>query len=140
MKRFTRDTGYRGAALALLGVLWCLTGVGMIAAPLKRQQLIDESIPLWLRIPLWLGPGLLAVAAAVWRKHDASAWGWLIVPAVVRFVSFLFGWLCSLFGWERWAYPEGWRGSISTAVFVALLIVCAKGLDRPVAPATPSEA
>jgi predicted membrane channel-forming protein YqfA (hemolysin III family) len=140
MKHIRKRAGYRGAALLLIGILWCLTGAGVIVAPLKRAELIDESLPIQLRIFLWMGPGLLALVAAVWRKYDPLAWGWLIVPAVVRFVSFTFGWFCSLVGWERWSYPEGWRGATSTAVFVALLIVCAKGLDRPLAPATPSEA
>lgn len=136
-QRFANHVGNRGSALALLGVLWILTGVGLVVAPLDRAQLIDERLPVWFRAVLWIGPGALAVIASGWRRFDADAWGWLMVPAVVRFVSFFAGWICSLIGYERWAYPDGWRGATTLAIFIAFLSVCARGLDRPALPADP---
>lgn len=137
-KRLLKHAGNRGVALAMLGVLWVLMAVGAAVSPLRRDQLLDEHfIPVWGRALLWGAPGLLAIAAAWWKKLDTDAWGWLMVPVVVRFVSFGFGWLCSIFapllgwGWMRdFYYPDGWRGCTSIAVFTVFIRVCAAGLDR----------
>lgn len=137
-KRIVAHTGNRGIALAMLGILWILTAVGIAFEPLRRAALLHELLPVWVRVVLWGGPGVLALLASVWRKLDVDAWGWLIVPAVVTFTSFFFGWICSLLvriaGWrwlDTWAYPSGWRGATTIAVFVVLIRVCAAGLDRP---------
>lgn len=129
--RIVNHIGNRGIALGMLGVLWILTGAGVAFAPLKRAELIDERLPVWVRVILWAGPGVLALVAVGKRRFDADAWGWLIVPAAIRFASFLFGWVCSLFGWQTFAYPDGWRGATTIAVFVVFIRVCAAGLDRP---------
>ena len=139
-KRFIRRFGHRGIALALLGFLWVLTAVGIALAPLERGRLLDERLPVWLRVALWGVPGLLAVAAAFWRSLDADAWGWLLVPVVVRFLSFFAGWVFSLAGKESGAYPDGWRGAITTAVFIVFIMTCAAGLDRPQPPPVRREA
>lgn len=121
----------RGVALAMLGALWMVTGIGVGVQPLKRRELLEEAyLPVWLRVVLWCAPGLFALVAAGWRKFDADAWGWLMVPVAIRFVSFLFGWLCSLAGWERFAYPDGWRGATAIGIFVVFITACARGLDR----------
>lgn len=130
-KRLLKHAGNRGVALAMLGALWIVTAVGIGIAPLKRSQLLDEDlIPVWGRVLLWGLPGILAVVASVWKRFDADAWGWLFVPVGIRFLSFLFGWLASVFGWERYAYPDGWRGATSIAVFIVFIRACAAGLDR----------
>jgi len=130
-KRLLKRAGNRGLALAMLGVLWVLTGVGIGVAPLKRSHLLDENLlPIWARALLWGLPGILAIVASQWRKLDADAWGWLMVPVVVRFVSFLIGWVCSLIGIESLAYPDGWRGATAIAIFVVFIKACAAGLDR----------
>lgn len=136
-QRIAKRLGNRGIALALLGTLWLLTSVGLIVAPLKRSTLLDERLPLWIRVPLWCIPGFLAIAASVRQKYDATAWGLLMVPVSVRFVSYLAGWLVSLAlditGWPplaKWSYPDGWRGATAIAVFVVFIRVCAAGLDR----------
>lgn len=130
-KRLLKHAGNRGLALAMLGVLWTLVAVGLAVSPLKRPQLLEDRLPLWVRVVLWGLPGILAVVASVWRKLDADAWGWLMVPVTVRFLSYLAGWICSLVGWERFAYPDGWRGATTIAVFVVFIKACAAGLDRP---------
>jgi len=130
-KRLLRHAGNRGVALAMLGVLWVLTAIGIGLAPLKRSQLLDEQFPLWVRVAMWGLPGILAIGASMYRKLDADAWGWLFVPVLVRFISYAFGWVCSLIGWERFAYPDGWRGSTSIAIFIVFITACARGLDRP---------
>ena len=130
-KRLLKHAGNRGVALAMLGVLWVLTAIGIGLAPLKRSQLLDEQLPVWLRVAMWGLPGLLALVASVWRRFDADAWGWLFVPVAVRFCSYLFGWVCGLFGWDRFAYPDGWRGATSIAIFMVFITACARGLDRP---------
>lgn len=115
----------------MLGLLWVLMAVGAAVAPLRREQLLDEHfIPVWGRALLWGIPGVFAIAAAFWRKLDDDAWGWLMVPVVVRFCSFLFGWLASVIGWQQYAYPDGWRGATTIAIFTVFIRVCAAGLDR----------
>ena len=138
-KRLLKHAGNRGVALAMLGVLWVLMAIGVAFAPLKREELLDEHfIPVWARVLLWGLPGLLAIAAAYWKKFDADAWGWLMVPVLVRFCSFLLGWVASLVGWEQYSYPDGWRGCTTIAIFAVFIRACAAGLDR--APAIHREA
>lgn len=129
-KRLLKHAGNRGVALALLGALWILTAVGLTISPLHRPALLDELFPSWLRVCLWGLPGLLAIVASMRRSLDADAWGWLMVPVVVRFVSFAFGWFCSFIGWERFSYPDGWRGATTIAIFLVFITACARGLDR----------
>jgi hypothetical protein len=130
-KRLLKHAGNRGLALAMLGALWILTAIGLAVAPLKRTQLLDENfIPVWGRVLLWGLPGILALVASLWRKLDADAWGWLMVPVLIRFLSFFVGWVCSLIGIESLAYPDGWRGATTIAIFVVFIRACAAGLDR----------
>lgn len=129
-KRLLKHAGNRGVALAMLGALWVLMGVGVAVAPLHRPKLLDERFPIWLRACLWGLPGLLALVASMKKKLDADAWGWLMVPVAVRFASFGFGWAASLAGWEKFAYPDGWRGATTIAVFAVFIKACAGGLDR----------
>lgn len=129
-KRLLKHAGNRGLALAMLGVLWILVAVGLAVSPLKRPQLLEDRLPLWVRVVLWGLPGILAVVASVWRKLDADAWGWLMVPVLVRFLSYLAGWICTLVGWDKFAYPDGWRGATTIAIFVVFIKACAAGLDR----------
>jgi len=129
-KRLLKHAGNRGVALAMLGVLWILTAIGIGIAPLKRTTLLDEQFPVWIRVALWGLPGILAVVASMRKSLDADAWGWLLVPVVVRFVSYAFGWIASWFGWQQFAYPDGWRGATSIAMFVVFITACARGLDR----------
>jgi hypothetical protein len=134
-KRLLKHAGNRGLALAMLGALWVLMGVGVAVAPLHRPELLDERLPVWVRAPMWGLPGLLALVASMRKKLDADAWGWLMVPAAVRFVSFAFAWVASLAGWDRFAYADGWRGATTIAAFVVFIKACAAGLDRaPVKP------
>lgn len=129
--------GNRGIALAMLGILWILTAIGIALEPLHRSALLEERLPVWVRVAMWGLPGVLALLAVGWRKLDADAWGWLIAPAAVRFVSFFFGWICSLIGWDAFSFPQGWRGATAIAVFVVFIRVCAAGLDRPIIIAKP---
>lgn len=136
-QRIVKRLGNRGVALAMLGMLWIFTAVGIAVSPLKRTTLLDERIPVWCRVCLWGIPGLLALVASIRRKYDATAWGLLMVPVGIRFASFLIGWLVSLAlnitGWQpllKWSYPDGWRGATTIAIFVVFIRVCAAGLDR----------
>lgn len=136
-RRLAARIGNRGVALGMLGVLWILFAVGLAVAPLKRTTLLDERLPVWIRIGLWGLPGVLALVASVRTKYDADAWGWLCVPVAIRFVSYLVGWISSLLGIESLAFADGWRGATTIAVFVVFIRVCAAGLDRPPPPSQP---
>lgn len=123
-RRVGAHVGNRGIVLGMLGVVWALTAVGIATAPVTRAPLPDEQLPVWARVALWIGPGLLALLAVAWRRLDALAWGLLIMPAAIRLVSYGFGWLSG-------AYPAGWRGACVYLAVVVLVNRCAAGLDRP---------
>ena len=130
-QRIVNRIGNRGLALGLLGVLWILMALGVAIAPMRRDELLDEHfLPVWARAALWAVPGVMALIAVHWRRFDPDAWGWLIVPAAVRFVAFLVGWVSYLVGYEPWAYRDGWRGATTIAVFVVFIRICAAGLGR----------
>lgn len=130
-QRLVNHIGNRGIALGLLGILWILMAVGVAVAPMRREELLDEHyLPTWVRAAMWAGPGVVALIAIRWKKYDPDAWGWLIVPAAMRFFSFLVGWVSFLVGYEPFAYPDGWRGATTIAVFVVFIRICAAGLGR----------
>lgn len=112
----------RPAALALIGLIWVMTGVGRIIEPLRG--LPDEVFPEWLRAAAWLGPGMVAVVASMWRALDRQAWGLLAVPAGAQFVNYMVGWL-----WLQ-TLPTGWRGATIHLAAFTLVFFCARGLDR----------
>lgn len=120
----------RRRVLGLLGIIWVLSAYGVAVAPLTRLGLPIEILPVWTRVGLWLGPGVLAlVSATFWRRLDAWAWGLLILPIALYAVSFLFGWIVFLLPGDD-GFGAGWRGA---AVYIALgflIFYCAKGLDR----------
>jgi hypothetical protein len=116
--------GNRGIVLAMLGVIWCLSAVGLVIDPRQPAGLIHERIPIPVTFTLWFIPGFVAVLAAAVKQLDEWAWMLLITPIVVRFFSYLAGWVLG-------SYPLGWRGAVVYAALGILVNRCAAGLDRP---------
>lgn len=117
--------GNRGIVLGLLGVIWVLSGVGAaIDPPVKHPGLWHELLPAPLWFALWFIPGFVAVLAVLVKPLDEWAWGLLILPVAIRFLSYMTGWV---FG----TYPPGWRGAAVLAATGLLVNRCAAGLDRP---------
>lgn len=123
-QRVFRRIGNRGIVLSLLGFLWVITGLGILAAPTERPGLPDDILPIWFRAVIWLVPGIAALVATWWRRWDEIAWGLLILPLSMRLLSYLYGWIFQTF-------PPGWRAFCVYAAMALLVNRCAAGLDRP---------
>jgi hypothetical protein len=121
--RVTSHVGNRGIVLGMLGILWILTAVGVLTATTVRPEILHERLPIWLRVAIWTGPGLLALVATVWRRWDELAWGLLIIPPAERLLSYGVAWVTD-------AYPPAWRSVLVYLVVVVLINRCAAGLDR----------
>lgn len=125
--RFTN----RSRVLGLLGIIWLLTAYGVAVAPQTRLGLPHEILPVFIRVGLWLVPGLAAViTAAVWPKLDGTAWGLLNLPIAIYTGSFLYGWVIWLLPGSE-GFSAGWRGAAVYAALGLLIYYCAAGLDRP---------
>lgn len=123
-RRVFRRVGNRGIVLSLLGFLWVLTAIGLGAKPMDRPGLPDDALPVWFRVAMWGGAGLLALVATWWKRWDDIAWGLLILPLGMRLLSYLYGWAFQ-------TYPPGWRAVCIYAAMALLVNRCAAGLDRP---------
>lgn len=123
-RRLYFRAGNRGIVLSLLGFIWLLTAVGLIADPLKRPGVPDDVFPVWFRVAIWTSAGIVALVATWWKKWDAFAWGMLILPLGMRLLSYLYGWISG-------SFPPGWRSVCVYAATALLVNRCAKGLDRP---------
>lgn len=132
MRRAAVHIGNRGTVLGLLGLIWTLTGVGLISEPGRKYGVLDEHLPEEIRAALWLLPGLLALVAVALRKLDPWAWGLLILPVAIRGGSFLLGWIGSYGPAELLGdYALGWRSVLLYASIGLMVNRCAAGLDRP---------
>lgn len=132
MQQVRRHVGNRGAVLAILGVLWILTAIGIASNPLVNRDgsrlLPYEHLPVWFRVTLWAAPGLVAIFASAWRSWDPGAWALLIVPVAERTLAFAWAWGVDLFDG---GYPTAWRGFLVYAATGTLIYFCAAGLDQP---------
>lgn len=122
-RRIVHHVGNRGAVLAVLGVIWVV--MGTVVHTGNKPVLIHERMPLWMTLLVWSLPGVVAVAAAVWRRLDASAWGLLFIGPMIRLGSYLWGWLTA-------TYPPAWKGFVVWLAVCVLVNRCAAGLDRSV--------
>jgi hypothetical protein len=130
----TKHLGHRGLILLVVGFLWVLRGysiaTGAEVNPAGAQGLFHLMMPDELRAWLWLGSGLLAIAAATWDtpRWQAVGFGVLIVLPAERCLSYLGGWLVHLL--SRWwpeldGYPDGWATAIGWAAVVVVIGICA---------------
>lgn len=123
-QRIAHYIGNRGIVLGLLGWIWLVRGFGSVIQPSPQQGLPAERLPDWLLAATWVLPGLIAMVAVVWKKLDEWAWGLLMVPIGIQFVSFLLAWILGV-------YDGSWRGVAVYLAVMALINRCAAGLDRP---------
>lgn len=123
-RRMWAHVGNRGFVLGMLGVIWLVTSLGVVIDPVQRNGLLHERIPLPISFALWFVPGFIAVLSVGIRQLDEWAWTLLITPVVIRFFSFMAGWILGTFS-------QGWRGAVVYAALGLLVNRCAAGLDRP---------
>ena len=109
--------GSRGAVLALLGVLWvtiglqtALTQPGVPYDP--DTAILHHWLPLWVRVVLWVGSGVVAIVTAATGRGEAVGWSALWIMPVVRTVSY--GWSALM-----WMVP-GAPGGAPDSLWLAL--------------------
>lgn len=86
-----RHLGRRGAVLSILGVMWVLVGVNILAVDYRPALALSGS-PI-AQSALWIGTGFVACAFA-WRPQGQDAAGFLALYVMVgyRCVSYAFEW------------------------------------------------
>lgn len=113
--------GRRGAALMILGAIFVLVGVETLfnsPAPDLDRFLLHTLIPFPINAALWIIPGGLAIWASLHRGPGPDGFGFnaLVVPIIVRIVSYLFSFVAWLLGEGNYAF-----GLASVAIWTAIL-------------------
>jgi hypothetical protein len=80
--------GYRGAGLLIFGIIWILLAVAVYADPAPVDHLWHTHLPVWLRMLIWGGPGILAILGARLFQLERWAFGTLFIGPAERTLSF----------------------------------------------------
>src|SRR5213075_214976 len=84
-----RRFGFRGLALILFGTMYVLIGVGVIFNHMRVPGVLYTYLPVWLRVCVWAGSGLLAIVGAVRPGLGEKHWpGRTKQPPVAEIVGF----------------------------------------------------
>lgn len=117
--------GLRGEAMVLLGIIWCLIGVGVILGVAHESvDLLHTLVPIPLRLAVWIGPGLYALWAAFFGKTELAL-GALAVAPIIRAVSYLWAWVMSLVPGGPDGVPTGWYAALFYFVMIGLVVLAA---------------
>ncbi|WNO26041.1 membrane protein [Arthrobacter phage Wildwest] len=127
--------GRRGAALAVLGVIFMLVGLNAAIAPptvdLSDRFLLHTLIPHPLQALLWIVPGGLALWASIHKGPERDGFGFmaLVVPLILRIVSYLWSFVAYLCGLGTW--PFGWASVLIWLAILALILIIAGWAEVP---------
>lgn len=132
-----RLLGRRGASLVVLGLAFVFVGLGVMLnhePPDYDRFLIHTFMPTPLRAALWLIPGLLALLAAAKRGTGADTFGFaaLVVPVIVRTVSYVWSSVMYLAGESDW--PYAWSNALVWVGCLALILIIAGWPEVPEPP------
>lgn len=153
MSALAERYGYRGACLAILGVIWILFGFSALLAPKEpRSFVLHEMLPVWIRALLWVTSGAVAIWFGLRGADKDDTWGMvaLVILPVERMVSFLVSWIVYVvLGLAHRAWPEvpvdgydrGWyAASVWLLIVVLLRVIAGWPNPRRVLPLPPSGA
>lgn len=126
--------GRRGAALAILGVIFVLVGLDVLLAPDAPDYgrfLIHTFLPHPIMAALWIIPGALALRASVHKGPGKDGFGFmaLVVPLIIRIVSYVFSFIAYLVGAGTWAF--GWASALIWIAILALILIIAGWAEVP---------
>lgn len=125
MRVIYRRLGLRGEAMVLLGIIWCLIGVGVVlGAACESGGLLHTLVPLPLRIAVWVVSGVFAVWAAFFGRTELAL-GVLAVAPIVRAVSYLWAWVMWLVPGGPVGVPTGWYAALFYFVMIGLVVLAA---------------
>lgn len=94
--------GYRGLALITFGAMFNLIGLSILTDPGEPQAaLFHTTLPVPVRVGLWLGAGLTASVVAWVKRPVAQQFGYavLVAPPAERAASYLWAFLID----TRWS-------------------------------------
>lgn len=86
--RFGRRLGYRGLALTMFGAMFIVIGLGTWAHPGYVPELVHTHLPLWLRVGIWAGCGLVGMVTAWFARAQFVGFAALVIPPVERAYSY----------------------------------------------------
>lgn len=130
-----RRLGRRGAALAVLGAIFILVGLDVIISPdpvhMSDRFLLHTLIPHPIMAAIWIIPGTLAVYASTHRGPGPDGFGFmaLVVPLILRIVSYVFSFVAFLFGASTW--PFGIASALIWTAILALILIIAGWAEVP---------
>lgn len=121
----SRNLGRRGAFLVLTGLAFLFVGIDVALAPDPPDYdafLLHTLLPVPLRAALWIVPGLVALWSA-WRGVGRDGWGFaaLVIPLVVRIVSYIWATVAWLLGVGTW--EGGWLSSLIWLFILGFILV-----------------
>ncbi|UYL87626.1 membrane protein [Arthrobacter phage VResidence] len=130
-----RRLGRRGAALAVLGVIFILVGLDVIISPdpvdVTDRFLLHTLIPHPITAALWIIPGTLALWASTHRGPGPDGFGFnaLVIPIILRIVSYLFSFVAFLFG--AGSSAAGIASALIWTAILALILIIAGWAEVP---------
>lgn len=126
--------GRRGAALAVLGVIFLLVGINTATTPPPPNMegfLLHTLIPTPIQVLLWTVPGALALYASIHRGPGPDGFGFnaLVVPLIVRIVSYVISFVAFLVGES--SHPYGLFSALIWLAILALVLIIAGWAEVP---------
>ncbi|WP_122262247.1 hypothetical protein [Ornithinimicrobium cerasi] len=131
--------GRRGGMLLLMAGLWAYVGTGIVIGPVVEVPgLIHTQWPTWVRVGEWYVAAVFGIVHA-WRLRDTAAWALLLLPPLIRAVSFLWGWVVWLVPGGEAGYPRGLWAAVLYLFMCGTVLLCAGWPDHPPRPAVARE-
>jgi hypothetical protein len=109
-------------------------GVGILiddAPPETGNFLLHTLLPPPIRAALWLLPGIAALCAATHRGTGKDGYGFaaLVVPVIIRCVSYLCSAIGYVFGLTPW--PYAWTYALTWSGLLAIILIIAGWPEVP---------
>lgn len=138
IRGFLDRLGVKRAALLTIGFAWMGEALSIIdgssdAAVQADPNLLHLSFPLWVRVAIWGGSGLVVLLCVpLYRRivggvawFSAAAWFFAVLPLAERAASFWGGWITSLLtdGGVEGAWVQALKLTAYAAGFVALAAI-----------------
>lgn len=142
-RRLTRHLGVHGSGLLLIGLLWLLVGIGALTPQPPSGTdalLLHQRMSPIIDATMWFTAAMGCLAAALDRngpRRDGLALAFASIPPMIRFTSYLWGWIVSLLPGEPVGYPRGWYVAALFACLVAMVWLVAAIPEEPTRPRRP---
>jgi hypothetical protein len=85
---FTSRLRYRGLTLLMFGLMFVVLGIAVVVNPMFDPNLFHTWLPMWFRVTVWSGAGLVAIVAAWFKQWEFLGFAALFIGPFERFISF----------------------------------------------------